>query len=96
MSIFLKGSREEKLKLIYLFYDRNHDFLISKEELTSHMSGAIISMINISFEDNNIEKLKTDVVKHNETTIDAAMSIVVDEIFSKYSQSGDELTFEEW
>ena len=59
------------------------------------ISSTILSMMNIPYEDRNIDKVRDDLLRQNESTIDAALNIVVDEIF-QFSSSGDELTFEEW
>mmetsp|Transcript_17061 Transcript_17061/g.15009 ORF Transcript_17061/g.15009 Transcript_17061/m.15009 type:complete len:146 (+) Transcript_17061:293-730(+) len=102
LSIFLKGSEEEKLKLIFLFFDRGRKYSLTKEEMQVVISSTILAMMNIPYEDkshpkspNYIELARDDLLRQNESTIDAALNIVVDEIF-QYSASGDELTFEEW
>ncbi|CAI2379664.1 unnamed protein product [Moneuplotes crassus] len=96
LSIFLKGSEEEKLKLIFLFFDRSRKYTITKEEMQVVISSTILSMMSIPYEDRSIESVRNNLLTQNESTIDAALNIVVDEIFSKYSSSGDELTFDEW
>lgn len=53
-------------------------------------------MISVNFQDNSLEKLKAEITKQNEQCIDGALNLMVEEIFQKYSSSGEELTFEEW
>ena len=100
LSIFLKGTQEEKLRLLFLFFDRNRKFSVTKDEMTVCISSTILSMMNINYQDPTIDKAYNDVhqiaLKQNETIIDSALSLMVDEIFMQFSASGDELTFEEW
>ena len=96
LSIFLKGSEEEKLKLIFMFFDRFRKYSITKEEMQVVISSTILSMMTIPYEDKGIEKVREDLLRQSESTIDTALNIIVDELFTKYSKSGDELTFEEW
>ena len=44
VSTVAKGSREEKLSLLYTFFDKSVDSKISKDDLKAHISGTILSM----------------------------------------------------
>ena len=44
VSIVAKGSSEEKLQLLYTFFDKSPDMKITKEDLKAHISGTILSM----------------------------------------------------
>jgi hypothetical protein len=71
---------------------------ISKEDIKLHISGTILSMVNVNFEDPQIEMLKQSLVKSEENLIDDALDLMVDEIFDTYALSNkdDGLNFEEW
>ena len=43
-----------------------------------------------------MEALKQSISRAQESHIEAAMDILVDEIFQRYSNNQEELTFEEW
>ncbi len=58
VSIVAKGTREEKLQLLYTFFDKSVDSKITKEDLKAHISGTIISMQSVSFELSDIDKIK--------------------------------------
>jgi Ca2+-binding EF-hand superfamily protein len=51
VSIIAKGSRQEKLQLLFFFFDKTPDAKISKEELKAHISGTILSLASITFDD---------------------------------------------
>ena len=57
-STVAKGSREEKLSLLYTFFDKSVDSKISKDDLKAHISGTILSMQQVQFDIDDIEKLK--------------------------------------
>jgi Ca2+-binding EF-hand superfamily protein len=44
VSTVAKGNREEKLSLLYTFFDKSVDSKISKDDLKAHISGTILSM----------------------------------------------------
>jgi len=44
VSTIAKGNREEKLSLLYTFFDKSVDSKISKDDLKAHISGTILSM----------------------------------------------------
>ena len=58
VSIFAKGTKQEKLQLLYTFFDKGTDVHLSKEDLKAHISGTILSMQGVSFDDVDLEKLK--------------------------------------
>ena len=58
VSIVAKGSSEEKLQLLYTFFDKNTELKITKEDLKAHISGTILSMQGVSMDLNDFEKLK--------------------------------------
>jgi Ca2+-binding EF-hand superfamily protein len=70
VSIVAKGSREEKLQLLYTFFDKSVDSKITKEDLKAHISGTIISMQGVAFELSDIDKLKQQVAMAPESEID--------------------------
>ena len=51
VSIIAKGSKQEKLQLLFYFFDKTPDAKITKEELKAHISGTILSLANITFDD---------------------------------------------
>jgi Ca2+-binding EF-hand superfamily protein len=51
ISIIAKGSKNEKLYLLFSFFNKGPDSKITKEELKAHISGTILSLSNIPFED---------------------------------------------
>ena len=55
-------------------------------------------MVNVNFEDPQIEMLKQSLVRSEEKLIDDALDLMVDEIFDKFaiSNKDDGLNFEEW
>lgn len=54
---------------------------ISKEEMKLHISGTILSMINVNFENGAIESLKQTICRSEESLIDDALDILVEGIF---------------
>jgi Ca2+-binding EF-hand superfamily protein len=44
VSIVAKGDREEKLQLLFTFFDKSIDSKITKDDLKAHISGTILSM----------------------------------------------------
>ena len=96
VSIVAKGSREEKLQLLYTFFDKSVDSKITKEDLKAHISGTIISMQGVAFELSDIDKLKQQVAMAPESEIDQALDILVQDIFLTYSGNQEELSYEEW
>jgi Ca2+-binding EF-hand superfamily protein len=59
VSTVAKGTREEKLQLLYTFFDKSVESKITKEDLKAHISGTIISMQSVSFvELSDIDKIK--------------------------------------
>lgn len=87
VSIIAKGSRQEKLQLLFFFFDKTPDAKISKEELKAHISGTILSLAGITFDDQGVEALKQSISRAQESHIEAAMDILVDEIFQRYSNN---------
>lgn len=63
-----------------------------------HISGTILSMVNVNFENGAIEGLKQQICKADEGLIDDALDIFVEEIYDRYALSSkdDGLSFEEW
>ena len=96
VSVIAKGSRQEKLQLLFFFFDKTPDGRISKEELKAHISGTILSLAGLTFDDAGVESLKQSICRAQEAHIEAAMDLVVEEIFQKYSNNQEELTFDEW
>ena len=58
VSVVAKGSRDEKLQLLYTFFDKQQDNKITKEDLKAHISGTIISMQSVTFDLADIDKIK--------------------------------------
>lgn len=58
VSIVAKGSREDKMQLLYTFFDKSIDAKITKDDLKAHMSGTILSMQGVHYDMEEIEKLK--------------------------------------
>lgn len=96
VSVIAKGSRQEKLQLLFFFFDKTPDARITKEELKAHISGTILSLAGLTFDDPGVESLKQSICRAQEAHIEAAMDLVVEEIFQKYSNNQEELTFDEW
>ncbi|CDW73401.1 UNKNOWN [Stylonychia lemnae] len=96
VSLIAKGSKSEKLQLLFSFFDKTPDAKISKEEVKAHISGTILSLSNIQFDDGGVEGLKQSICRAQESQIEAALDLFVEEIFSKYSSNQDELTYDEW
>ena len=96
VSVIAKGSRQEKLQLLFFFFDKTPDARISKEELKAHISGTILSLAGLTFDDPGVESLKQSICRAQEAHIEAAMDLVIEEIFQKYSNNQEELTFDEW
>lgn len=71
---------------------------VSKEDLKLHISGTVLSMINVNFENAQIEGLKQSVCRADENVIDEALDILVEEIFESFAISNKDegLNFEEW
>lgn len=63
-----------------------------------HISGTILSMVNVNFENAHVESLKQKVCRSDENVIDDALEIMVDEIFDEYAKSNKEqgLNYIEW
>jgi len=63
-----------------------------------HISGTILSMVNVNFDNGAIEGLKQSICRSDEQLIDDALDILIEEIFDKYAVSSkdDGLNFEEW
>lgn len=96
VSVIAKGSRQEKLQLLFSFFDKTPDARITKEELKAHISGTILSLAGITFDDSGVESLKQAICRAQEAQIEAAMDVLVDEIFQRHSSNQEELTFDEW
>ena len=82
VSIVAKGTREEKLSLFYTFFDKSKESKISKDDLKAHISGTILSMQQVQFDVDEIEKLKLQVAQAQEPEIEKALSAMVEEIFT--------------
>jgi Ca2+-binding EF-hand superfamily protein len=50
VAIISKGTEDEKLELLYTFFDKGRDAKITKEDLKAHIIGTILSMQGIPFE----------------------------------------------
>ena len=97
VSIVAKGNEEEKLQLLYTFFDRSVESKITKEDLKAHISGTILSMQAVQFDElQELEKLKQSIAVAPEGEIDQALDILVQEIFRKFSGNQEELSFDEW
>ena len=70
---------------------------ITKDELKIHISGTVLSMMNVNFDDPYVEGLKQSICRSEEALIDDAMDLLVDEIFEAADGNKDEgLNFQEW
>ena len=78
--------------------EKGPDPRISKEDMKMHISGTILSMVNVNFENGAVEGLKQIICRSEETLIDDALDIFVEEIFEKHALTNkdDGLNFEEW
>lgn len=78
--------------------DKVYDPRVSREDIKLHISGTILSMVNVSFEDQQIETLKQSLCGSEESLVDDALELMVDEIMEQYALSSrdDGLNFEEW
>jgi hypothetical protein len=80
--------------------DENEAFdpRITKEDMKLHISGTILSMVNVNFDNGAIEGLKQSICRSDEQLIDDALDIMIDDIFNQYAVSSkdDGLNFEEW
>lgn len=74
-----------------------YDPRITKDDLKIHISGTILSMMNVNFNDTYVEGLKQSICRQEETIIDDALEILVEEIFDFVDANKDEgLSYEEW
>ena len=86
VSIVSKGTREEKLQLFYAFFDKSTDSKITKEDLKAHISGTILSMQGVRYQDvDEIERLKQTMASAPENDLEQALDMMVQEIFQTYS-----------
>ncbi len=81
VSIVAKGSREEKLSLLFTFFDKSVDSKITKDDLKAHISGTILSMQSVCFDIDEIERLKQSVAQAPENEIEQALDMMVQGIF---------------
>jgi Ca2+-binding EF-hand superfamily protein len=81
VSIISKGSREEKLHLLYMFFDKGIEAKITKEDLKAHIIGTVLSMQGVPFELEEVEKLKQSIAAAPDTEIEQALDLVVTNIF---------------
>lgn len=51
VAIISKGTKHEKLQLLFSFFNKGPESKITKEELKAHISGTILSLANINFDD---------------------------------------------
>ena len=97
VSIVAKGTEEEKLTLLYSFFDRSAESKITKEDLKAHISGTIISMQAVQFDGlAELEQLKQSIASAPEGEIDQALDILVQEIFRTGAGNQEELSYTEW
>ena len=97
VSIVAKGSEEEKLQLLYTFFDRSIEAKITKEDLKAHISGTILSMQSVQFDDlPELEQLKRSIAQAPEAEIDQALDLLVQDVFQQSSGNQEELSFDEW
>ena len=83
VSIVSKGTKDEKLQLLYTFFDKGLDAKITKEDLKAHISGTILSMQSVRFDLDEVERLKQSIAGAPEGEIEQALDILVEQIFSK-------------
>lgn len=81
VSIVAKGSREEKLQLLYTFFDKSVEAKITKDDLKAHISGTILSMQGVRSDIEDIERLKQSVAMAPEGEIEQALDMMVQGIF---------------
>ena len=77
---------------------QKYDPRVTREDLKLHISGTILSMVNVNFENAQVEGLKQSVCRSDENVIDDALELLVDEILDEYAKSNKDegLTFTEW
>lgn len=96
VSIVAKGTREEKLQLLFTFFDKSVDSKITKDDLKAHISGTILSMQGVRFDLEDVERLKQSVAQAPENEIEQALDMMVQQIFQEHSGNQEELSYEEW
>lgn len=56
----MKGSQEEKLKVLFLLFERQPGSIqITREDIKNHVTKVILSMMSVSFDDPEVELLKS-------------------------------------
>ena len=53
-------------------------------------------MLHVTFEDQNIERLKLPLKKANDAVATMALNMAIDEIFSNFARNPSHLTYSEW
>jgi hypothetical protein len=96
VSIIAKGSKEEKLQLLFTFFDKGLDGKITKEDLKAHIIGTILSMQGVPFDMPEVESLKQSIAASPETEIEQALDLVIEETFKNHGGNNIELSFDEW
>lgn len=71
---------------------------VSREDIKLHISGTILSMVGVQYENVDVETLKQSLISSEESLIDEALDMLVDDIWRDYAKSNaeDGLSFEEW
>ena len=71
---------------------------VSREDIKLHISGTILSMVGVQYENQDVEALKQSLISSEESLIDEALEMLVDDIWRDYAKSNQEdgLSFEEW
>mmetsp|Transcript_23358 Transcript_23358/g.22987 ORF Transcript_23358/g.22987 Transcript_23358/m.22987 type:complete len:116 (+) Transcript_23358:305-652(+) len=81
VSVISKGTKQEKLQLLFWLFNKGGDYKVTKEDVKAHISGTILSLANIQFDDQGVELLKYSISRAQESQIEAALDLIVDEIF---------------
>ena len=78
--------------------NKKYEPRVSREDLKLHISGTILSMVNVNFENAHVEGLKQSVCRCDENVIDDALDLLVDEILNEFAKSDKDggLNFGEW
>ena len=58
LAIMIKGTRDEKLQLFFSLFNKIPDNKLSKSEMKTHITGTLLSMALVNFEDVAVEVMK--------------------------------------
>ena len=98
--ILAKGSREERLALIFQMFniDNSPDRVLTKRNMKQAIWHIFCSLLNVTYEEPKIESLKSTLEGISENDIETAFNLFVEEIFENYGSKGgaEVMTYEQW